>query len=86
MKFKRSLSSFFFFVTLSITSLTIISITSFWIFEKLRNFKEEVKETRKKYLEHQKELIKNQVDLVVDYINYMKQTAETRLKQDIKNI
>ena len=57
----------------------------FWIINEYERFNEEEVTLRVDYVKTQENLIKNETDKVIDYIEYKKSQAETRLKQNIRN-
>ncbi len=72
----------------SMVILTIISVSLvgyFWIVNEYERFKKEEVTLREEYVKTQKDLIQNETDKVIDYIEYKKSQAETRLKQIIRN-
>ena len=56
-----------------------------WIINEYERFKKEEVTLRVKYVKTQENIIKNETDKVIDYIEYKKSQAETRLKQIIRN-
>ena len=56
-----------------------------WIINEYERFKKEEVTLRVKYVKTQENIIKNETDKVIDYIEYKKSQAEERLKQLIKN-
>ncbi|MGD8264116.1 MAG: cache domain-containing protein, partial [Desulfobacterales bacterium] len=68
--------------------LAIISVGLvgyFWIADEYNGFKKEEVTLREEYVENQKNLIKNETERVIGYINYKKSQAEARLKQVIRS-
>ncbi|MBW2427382.1 MAG: cache domain-containing protein, partial [Deltaproteobacteria bacterium] len=57
----------------------------FWIINEYERFKKEEITLREEYVKTQENLIKNETEKVIDYIEYKKSQAETRLKQIIRN-
>ena len=69
-------------VSVAFISITISSVVM--IIREYHNFRVEADESRTIYINDQKALIKNEVEKVVEYIEYMKSLTEERLKKNIK--
>jgi signal transduction histidine kinase len=68
-------------------SLALVSLGlwgTIWIYGEYEAFSTESGALREKYLDAQQELLSNQVANIVDYIRYMMEQTETRLKSSIK--
>jgi hypothetical protein len=70
-------------VILALISVGLVGY--FWIINEYTRFKKEEATLREEYVKTQENLIKNETEKVIDYIEYMKSQAETRLKQIIRN-
>lgn len=70
-------------ISVAFISITISSFVM--IIREYHNFKVEADESRTIYINDQKALIKNEVEKVVEYIEYMKSLTEERLEKNIKN-
>ncbi len=69
------------------TSLYLIltcTLIYLWINEELKNARAQINDIRDTYIESQKEILKNQVEQAVNYIQYKKSLAEQRVKKDVK--
>ncbi|MEA3512816.1 MAG: cache domain-containing protein, partial [Campylobacterota bacterium] len=64
--------------------LFFISISTLFYQDKIKNFKREVKELKLKHEEHIKGILQKEITSAVDYINYKRETAQVRLKDEIK--
>ncbi|MCE5249322.1 cache domain-containing protein [bacterium] len=67
-----------------VTFIPIVILGYFWISQEYKVFKKESDKLRQNYIETQKSLIKNEVDKVSDYIDYMRSQTEIRLKETIR--
>lgn len=74
-----------------IANMTLIAVFSLalvgvmWIFQEYGKFAEDAQRLKEEYLASQKALIKQEVDRVVDYIEYQRSITEGKLKKEIKN-
>ena len=64
--------------------LAVGLVGSLWIAQEYSKFETESARLRAEYLEQQKALIKQEVDRVVDYIEYQRSTTEASLKKKLK--
>ena len=55
-----------------------------WIMIEYADFASESQKLRAAHLDAQKELLRNEVDKVVDYVEYMKAQTEKRLKSELQ--
>ncbi|MBN2808777.1 MAG: cache domain-containing protein [Deltaproteobacteria bacterium] len=72
----------------SISSIIILFflLTGFLLIrDEFSNFHRESRSTRTCALETRKSMLKNEVEKIVDYINYQKSLAEKRLRETVKN-
>lgn len=69
-------------ITVAILSVGLVGTLS--VVQEYRRFETESYELKETYLAEQKALIKQEVDRVVDYIEYQRSTTETRLKTELK--
>ncbi len=81
---KKNISQIFLVIMLHITLLPILLLGYLWISQEYKRFSEEAQTLRARYSERQKRRVKNQVDSVLQYIEYNRSRAAERLKQDIK--
>ena len=70
-------------VILALISVGLVGYS--WIINEYKRFKKEEATLREEYVTTQKNILKNETDKVIDYIEYKKSQAETRLKQIIRN-
>jgi len=68
-----------------ISSLTTLILGSFWISYEVSNYKKELKESENRLLLHSKSSIINEIKQVINYIDYMKNETEEKLKENIKS-
>jgi len=85
MKSGHSFTKAFLFILVMIAVVTIGLVGYFWISNEFGRFKKESAALRKEYIEAHKQLIKNETEKAIDYIEFKKSQAENRLKRDIKN-
>jgi PAS domain S-box-containing protein len=72
----------------SMTALAVVSISilaGLFISYLYREFGKESQELRREYIDNQKVIIRNEVETVIDYIDYMKSLTEQRLMTEIQN-
>ena len=81
---KRSITSTLFFYTA--VSITVIfgSLALHMIFSEIQRVNHNVEENKIKYIESKKSLIKSQVNLAVDFINYEKEYAKKEHKDSVQ--
>ncbi len=60
-------------------------VGSFWIFQEYRKFNDELSGLKTKYYIARKKEIKNEVDRVLNYVNFQRATTEEKLKKNIKS-
>ena len=70
-------------ITVAVLSMGVVGALS--VFQEYRRFDAESQSLRESYLTERKALIKQEVDRVVDYIQYQRSTTENRLKNQLKN-
>ncbi len=85
MKHKAGLITTYLFSMSLIIILFFLLIGYLLINDEFKKFRKESAETRVRAIESQKALIKNEVERIVDYINYKKSLAEARLRQEVKS-
>ena len=85
MKIKYGITKTFLYsmVILAFISVGLAGYTR--IVNEYERFKREETTLREEYFKSRKNLIKNETDKVIDYIEYKKSKAETRLKQIIRS-
>jgi PAS domain S-box-containing protein len=69
----------------SIIILFFLIIGTMLISDEIKKFHRESETARSRAIAEQRELIKNEVEQVVDYINYKKSLAEKRLRNQVRN-
>jgi signal transduction histidine kinase/nitrogen-specific signal transduction histidine kinase len=83
----RPLNSLRTSLILSMTLIAVLAVGlvgTFWISQEHSKFEDETKHLRSVFLDQQKNLIRQEVNRVVDYILYQRSTTETALKMRIK--
>ncbi len=85
MKLLSSLEKTLILSMTAIAMLTVGLVGSLWMYQEYSKFEAESLNLRDTYLAGQKALVKEEVDRVVDYIEYQRSTTETALKKQIKN-
>jgi PAS domain S-box-containing protein len=85
MKTKYRLTKTFLFSMVILTFISVGLVGYFWITNEYERFKNEQITLKEQYFAAQKNLIKNETDQVLDYIEFKISQAETRLKQIIRN-
>lgn len=81
---KLSLSKIFLLSMVFTTAFSILITGHFLVSSVYSRFREESKMLRRDYLESQKSLVKNQIEGVIDYIEYRRSKTDDRLKQMIR--
>lgn len=69
---------------ISITTISMLIVSYIWISGEYRNFSVSAQRMKVEYIESQKAAIKNEVDKVIDYIEYKKSLTERRLKRKVR--
>jgi signal transduction histidine kinase len=69
---------------IAIAILAVGLVGMLWIFQEYSKFTTESQHLREAYMREQRTLIKQEVDRVVDYIQYQRSTTETALKNRIR--
>lgn len=85
MKTKYGITQTFLSGMMFLAIISVGLVGYFWIADEYKGFKNEELTLREEYVENQKNLIKNETERVIDYINYKKSQAEVRLKQVIRS-
>ena len=85
MKTKYGITQTFLYGMMSLAIISVGLVGYFWIADEYKGFKNEEVTLREEYVENQKNLIQNETERVIDYINYKKSQAEVRLKQAIRS-
>ncbi len=80
----NSLHKTFTWSMILIAVLSVGVVGYFWISQEYRKFNQEALKMRAAYVNGQKNLIKNEVDRVVAYVQYKRVTTEIELKKGIK--
>ena len=70
---------------IGIAVLSVGLVGSLWIFQEYSKFETESRHLKEDYVTNQKALIKQEVDRVIDYIEYQRSTTENALKDQIKD-
>jgi len=84
MKTKYNVTRVFLYSLVIPAFLSVCLFGSLWISTEYERFKKEAETLQEVYFDTQKNLIKEETDKVIDYIEYKKSQAEERLKQTIK--
>ncbi len=77
-------STFFLVFSTSFTLFAILVMGSIYTFLEFREFKEESQYARQTFLESQKNLVRNETEKVVDYINFTQELLEEKMKHDLQ--
>jgi signal transduction histidine kinase/CheY-like chemotaxis protein len=85
MKFLNSLQKTLIWNMIGIAVLSVGLVGSLWIFQEYSKFETESRLLKEDYVANQKALIKDEVDRVIDYIEYQRSTTENALKDQIKD-
>ncbi|MGD9192264.1 MAG: cache domain-containing protein, partial [Desulfobacterales bacterium] len=85
MKTKYGITQTFLYGMMFLAIISVGLVGYFWIADEYNGFKKEEVTLREEYVENQKNLIKNETERVIGYINYKKSQAEARLKQVIRS-
>jgi len=85
MKLLHSLQNTLIWNMIGIAVLSVGLVGSLWIFQEYNKFETESRHLKEEYLAGQKASVKEEVDRVVDYIEYQRSTTEDTLKKEIKN-
>ena len=85
MKFLNSLQKTLIWNMIGIAVLSVGLVGPLWIFQEYSKFETESHHLKAEYVANQKELIKQEVDRVVEYIEYQRSTTEKALKDQIKD-
>ncbi|MBN1104014.1 MAG: cache domain-containing protein, partial [Deltaproteobacteria bacterium] len=80
-----SISSAFLFSMILVAALAILVIACLWISSVYRGFHHESAELRARYLESQKNMVRDQVRNAADHIEFKKSLTEMRLKKNIRS-
>lgn len=81
---KMSIPAIVLFGMAAVATVSSAVLGVFWVNSHIRQYRQEVERVRSDYMEGRQNLIKFQIDNVIDYILYMKSQEETRLKAEIK--
>ncbi|MGD1972558.1 MAG: cache domain-containing protein [Desulfobacterales bacterium] len=85
MNTKYGITKTFLYSMVILALISVGLVGYFWIINEYTRFKKEEATLREEYVKTQENIIKNETEKVIDYIEYMKSQAETRLKQIIRN-
>ncbi|MDA3872114.1 MAG: cache domain-containing protein, partial [Candidatus Marinimicrobia bacterium] len=83
MKTRKSISRIFYFNMMIALIIPLVVISIFTISQTFINFKQESKEIREQYINHQKTMIKNEVYKVCDFIEFERLLIENYLNEKI---
>jgi len=78
------LATFNFFLTISITLISVIFIGAFWINDKYISYENDIKQLRSQYIQKQKELLRKEVQSAVKLSVYENKQIEKELKNKLK--
>jgi PAS domain S-box-containing protein len=81
---KQSIIRIFLLSMLVVSFISIVVSGYTWINTEFRQFGEDAQEMRKEYIESQKLLVKNEVQRVIDYVDYMRSRIDRRLREMLK--
>ncbi len=84
MKFIKSVHRAFLYGMIALAVISIVISATLIISFQYQEFYLASKELKSRYITTQKQIIKNEVEKVIDYIYYMKSLTEKRLKEQIK--
>jgi PAS domain S-box-containing protein len=85
MNFKYGITKTFLYSMVILAFISVGLVGYSRIVNEYERFKKEEITLREEYVKTQENIIKNETDKVIDYIEYKKSQAETRLKQIIRN-
>ncbi|NWH04643.1 cache domain-containing protein [Desulfobacter latus] len=85
MKRSKSIKNMYLIGMISVAFISITISSVVMIIKEYQNFRVEADESRTIYIDEQKALIKNEVEKVIEYIEYMKSLTEERLERNMKN-
>ena len=85
MKLLHSLQNTLIWNMIGIAVLSVGLVGSLWIFQEYSKFETESRQLKEDYVANQKASVKQEVDRVVDYIEYQHSTTVDTLKKEIKN-
>ena len=81
-----SITKIFLLNMVMIAAISVFVTGYFWISSEYSKFNEESEYLKKEYMLSQQAAVKNEVEKVIDFIEFKKAQAEERLRQDIKNL
>ena len=84
MKTGTSITRTFFILSLLVSSASIFVVVASWLFFEYNRLGEESQRLREEYIESQKDLIRGEVEKVIDHIDYYKSLVRKRLEDSIK--
>ncbi len=70
---------------ISITLISIVLAGFFWIYNILEIFQNNIRTEKSDFIYHQRILIQNEVESVINYIEYTRSKAENILKDELRN-
>ena len=85
MKSKYGITETFLYSMAALAVLFGAIVGFFWIMNEYDRFKKDEITLREEYIDNQKNLIKQETDKVIDYVEFKKSQAERRLKQIIQS-
>ena len=62
-----------------------VPLSGFWFYQSYQMYHQDVRDYEEQYIERQKTLISSHVLSAIDFIDYMKSTAESRTRDTIRN-
>jgi PAS domain S-box-containing protein len=83
-KKNRKISSLFLIYVYIISTVFVVIVGGYWIISDVSEFNDIADRLRKDYIHSQKDIIKKQTNLVIDYINYSRSNIERKLKESLK--
>ena len=78
------ISSIVFRSVLGFTLLVFITLGTLYAYFEVRQFNQDAENSRQRFIENQKMLVKNQTEKVANYITYAEQNVESDMKDHIK--
>ena len=80
----KSIAGTYFISTFLILLMLFASLGYFWIYQEQKEFRTESNKLRSDFIELQRELIKTEVEKVVEYIEFKNSQTKERVRQQIK--
>ncbi len=81
---RASISTTFWASMVIVAAIAIVVVGGLWIFREYREFERESSELRQQFITQQRELVRNEVEKVIDFIEYRRSLTEQRLQTSLK--